>query len=417
MIMEQFIIEGNRNLSGTIPVSGAKNAILPAMAACLLAPGTSTLHNVPHIIDLKTMSLLLRVLGAKVEMENDVLSIDASHIDSYEAPYELVNKMRASIYVLGPLLARLGIAKVSFPGGCAIGTRPVDLHLMAMEALGAHITVEHGYINAKADKLVGADIYFPKSSVGATINALMAAVLAKGVTSLFNAAMEPEIDATIDFLNLMGAQISGKGTTTLVIEGVEKLHPTEMEMIPDRIEAGTFLIAGALSTNPVTVTNCNPNHLTLPMEKLRASGCELEVENCSITVYPPEIIQPVDIITLPYPGFPTDLQAQFTVLMCLADGISFIEDTIFPDRFAHVAELNRLQADIRVEQNIARVKGVKKLSGAEVMATDLRASAALVLAGIAAEGKTVISRIYHIDRGYDHIEKKLNAIGAKITRS
>jgi len=408
--MEQFIIEGNRNLSGTIPVSGAKNAILPAMAACLLAPGTSILHNVPHLIDLKTMSLLLRVLGARVELEENVMTIDASHIDSYEAPYELVNKMRASIYVLGPLLARLGITKVSFPGGCAIGTRPVDLHLMAMEALGAHITVEHGYINAKADKLVGTDIYFPKSSVGATINTLMAAVQAKGVTRIFNSAMEPEIDATIDFLNLMGAQISGKGTTTLIIEGVEKLQPAEMEMIPDRIEAGTFLIAGALSTSPVTVTNCEPNHLTLPIEKLKASGCELDV-------HPPEVIKPVDIITLPYPGFPTDLQAQFTVLKCLADGISFIEDTVFPDRFTHIAELNRLQADIRVEHNIAKVKGVKKLSGAEVMATDLRASAALVLAGIAAEGTTVISRIYHIDRGYDHIEKKLNAIGAKITRS
>jgi UDP-N-acetylglucosamine 1-carboxyvinyltransferase len=215
----------------------------------------------------------------------------------------------------------------------------------------------------------------------------------------------------------MGAKISGKGTTTLIIEGVDKLYPVEMEMIPDRIEAGTYLIAGALSTNPVTVTNCHPNHLTLLLEKLRASGCKLEIQDSSITVFPPEVIQPVDIITLPYPGFPTDLQAQFTVLMCLADGISFIEDTIFPDRFSHIAELNRLQADIRVEQNIARVKGVKKLSGAEVMATDLRASAALVLAGIAAEGTTIISRIYHIDRGYDHIETKLNAIGAKITRS
>ncbi|NLW18213.1 MAG: UDP-N-acetylglucosamine 1-carboxyvinyltransferase [Candidatus Cloacimonetes bacterium] len=414
--MDRFIIEGNRNLSGKIQVSGAKNAILPAMATCLLAPGKSVLRNVPSLIDLKSMAHLLRVLGARVVYENGMMSIDSRDIVYNEAPYELVSKMRASIYVLGPLLARLGEARVSFPGGCAIGTRPVDLHLSALEALGATIEIEHGYIHATAEKLIGADIHFAKSSVGATINTLMAAVLAQGQTRLFNAAMEPEVDSTIDLLNKMGAKITGTGSTTLQIDGVEELFPVEMQMISDRIEAGTFLIAGAMSTQPVTVENLDPRHLDILLDKLRLAGCELDVQEKSITVIPPQVIKPVDILTLPYPGFPTDLQAQFTVLMSLADGSSYIEDTIFPDRFMHVAELNRLQANIRMERNIARVEGVPKLFGAEVMATDLRASAALVLAGMVAEGSTIVSRIYHIDRGYDRIEEKLNSIGAKIVR-
>ncbi len=414
--MERFVIEESRDLSGTIQVSGAKNAILPVMAACLLAPGKSVLRNVPSLIDLKTMAHLLRVIGARVDYEKGSMSIDSRDVCYGEAPYELVSKMRASIYVLGPLLARLKEARVSFPGGCAIGTRPVDLHLKAMEALGASINIEHGYIHAKADKLVGADIYFDKSSVGATINALMAAVFAKGKTRMFNAAMEPEVDSTIDLLNKMGAKISGKGTTTLNIDGVDDLFPVEMTMIPDRIEAGTFLVAGALSNNPITVANCEPAHLTSLLDKMQEAGCEFEIEDENITVIPPQKIKPVNLVTLPYPGFPTDLQAQFTVLMTLAEGVSFVEDTIFPDRYMHVAELNRLQANIRMERNIAAIKGVKELSGAEVMATDLRASAALVLAGIVAKGKTVVSRIYHIDRGYDRIEEKLNSIGAKITR-
>ena len=414
--MDRFIIEGNRDLAGTISVSGAKNAILPAMAACLLAPGKSVLRNVPNLIDLKTMAHLLRFLGAHVDFNSGELSIAAATITSNEAPYELVSKMRASIYVLGPLLARQGEALVSFPGGCAIGTRPVDLHLKAMEALGARISVEHGYIHAFADKLIGADIHFEKSSVGATINALMAAVLASGTTRIFNAAREPEVDTTIELLNKMGARISGLGTTSLTVEGVGKLVPAAMDMIPDRIEAGTFLVAGALSTQPVTVENCVPGHLDSLLEKLRAAGCEMDIRDTGITVNPPQKIKPVDVLTLPYPGFPTDLQAQFTVLMTLADGVSFIEDTIFPDRFMYVAELNRLQADIRMERNVARVRGVASLSGAEVMASDLRASAALVLAGIVAQGQTTISRIYHIDRGYDHIEEKLNRLGARIKR-
>jgi UDP-N-acetylglucosamine 1-carboxyvinyltransferase len=414
--MERFVIESSRNLSGTVSVSGAKNAILPVMTACLLAPGKSLLRNVPNLNDLKAMAHLLRVLGARVDYGKGSMSIDSKDVCYSEAPYELVSKMRASIYVLGPLLARLGEARVSFPGGCAIGTRPVDLHLKAMEALGAEITIEHGYIHAKAKQLKGADIYFEKSSVGATINALMAAVLAKGQTRMFNAAMEPEVDATIDLLNKMGAKIHGKATTTLTIDGVDDLFPVEMTMIPDRIEAGTFLVAGALSTSPITVENCEPLHLGALIDKLREAGCGFDIGKSAITITPPEKIKPVNLITLPYPGFPTDLQAQFSILMCLADGISFIEDTIFPDRFMHVAELNRLQANIRMERNVASIKGVKELSGAEVMATDLRASAALVLAGMVAKGSTTVSRIYHIDRGYDHIEDILNSLGANITR-
>ncbi|MFA6910893.1 MAG: UDP-N-acetylglucosamine 1-carboxyvinyltransferase [Candidatus Cloacimonadaceae bacterium] len=414
--MDKFIIETSRDLSGKIYVSGAKNAILPVMAACLLAPGKSVLKNVPMLIDLKTMAHLLRVIGARVDYDKDSMSIDSKDVCYPEAPYELVSKMRASIYVLGPLLARLGKARVSFPGGCAIGTRPVDLHLKAMEALGAEIEIEHGYINATCKVLKGADIHFEKSSVGATINALMASVLAKGTTRMFNAAMEPEVDSTIDFLNKMGASINGKGSTSLIIEGVEELFPVQMEMIPDRIEAGTFLIAGALSTQPVTVCGCNPEHLTALLDKLRETGCELQIADKDITVIPPKEIKATNILTLPHPGFPTDLQAQFTVLMCLAKGVSYIEDTVFPDRFMHVAELNRLQADIQMQRNVARINGVNNLSGAEVMATDLRASAALVLAGMVAEGTTTVSRIYHIDRGYDRIEEKLKGIGAEIRR-
>mgnify|MGYP000931009450 FL=1 len=414
--MDRFIIEESRNLSGNIEVSGAKNAILPAMAVALLAPGKSLLTNVPNLIDLKSMAHLLRVLGARVDYDVDSMSIDSSDLCFNEAPYELVSKMRASVYVLGPLLARLKEARVSFPGGCAIGTRPVDLHLKAMEALGATINIDQGYIHAKADELKGADIHFDKSSVGATINALMAAVLAKGTTRMFNVAKEPEVDSTVDMLNKMGAKITGRGTKTLTIEGVEGLYPVKMEMIPDRIEAGTFMIAGALSTSPITVTNCEPAHLEALMQKLREAGCELIVEGSSVTVVPPKTIKPVDIVAVPHPGFPTDLQAQFTVLMALADGTSRIEDTIFPERFMHVAELNRLQADIRMEGNVAVVNGVKELGGAEVMATDLRASAALVLAGLVAKGKTTVSRIYHIDRGYDRIEEKLGGLGAKIIR-
>ena len=414
--MDKFIINGGKNLSGKIPVNGAKNAILPVMAASLLANGKSILHNVPYLNDIKMMSHVLRVIGAKVDYDDKTLEIDTTNCSFFEAPYELVSKMRASIYVLGPLLARFGQAKVSFPGGCAIGTRPVDLHLMAMETLGAKIEIEHGYILSSCKKLKGNEITFKKNSVGATANALMASVLAKGVTIIKNAAIEPEITSLIDFLIKMGAQIEGRGTKNLTITGVPKLKPVEMTMIPDRIEAGTFLVAGAITQSKITITQCIPEHIKSPIDNLKKAGFSFEIKKNEITIYPTKIIKPVNITTLPYPDFPTDLQAQFMTLMTLANGQSIIEETIFPDRFMHVAELNRLDADIQIEKNTATVTGVKKLSGAQVMATDLRASAALVLAGLAASGETTISRIYHIDRGYERVEKRLQDLGADIKR-
>ena len=324
--------------------------------------------------------------------------------------------MRASIYVLGPLLARCGKARVSFPGGCAIGTRPVDLHLKVMEALGATIDIEHGYINAACEHLEGAKIRFEKVSVGATANAVMAAVLADGITNLHNVAKEPEIGSLIDCLVLMGAKIEGKDTNHIQITGVKELQPIETEMIPDRIEAGTFLIAGAITGSRISISNCIPEHIQSLLDRLIQAGCKLNIGNRKVEIIPPSKILPVNIVTYPYPDFPTDLQAQFMALMALAEGESRIEDTIFPDRLMHVAELNRLDADISLEKHVAVVNGVNALSGAMVMATDLRASAALVLAGLAAKGETTISRIYHIDRGYDKIEVKLQKLGADIKR-
>ena len=414
--MDKFIINGGKKLSGTINVSGAKNAILPIMTAALLAKGKTILHNVPYLNDVKMMAHLLRVIGARVDFANETMEIDTTHCSYFEAPYELVSKMRASIYVLGPLLARFGQAKVSFPGGCAIGTRPVDLHLKALEALGTEIDIEHGYILAKCKRLKGAKIKFEKVSVGATANTLMAAVLAEGITELENVAIEPEISSLIDFLNIMGAKISGKDSNHLVVEGVQRLNPVAMNMIPDRIEAGTFLIAGAITKSRITVDRCCPEHLQALIEKLTEVGCDLNISENSIELIPAENIRPVDLITSPHPGFPTDLQAQFMALMTISEGECSIKDTVFPDRFMHVAELNRLDANIQMQGDSAVVSGVDRLSGAEVMATDLRASAALVLAGLAASGETVISRIYHIDRGYEQIESKLNKIGADIKR-
>ncbi|MCF7920803.1 MAG: UDP-N-acetylglucosamine 1-carboxyvinyltransferase [Candidatus Cloacimonetes bacterium] len=414
--MDRFIIKGKNRLSGEIAVCGAKNATLPVMAATILTEGEFVLDNVPNLIDIRTMGHLLRILGARVEHDNGQLSIDTKNLNSWEAPYELVSKMRASIYVLGPLLARFGKAKVSFPGGCAIGTRPVDLHLMAMEKMGAKISIEHGYILAECDRLHGADIDFKKVSVGATANSLMAAVLADGETNLYNCAIEPEIQSFIDFLNEMGARISGKGTSHLQITGVSSLKAINSRMLSDRIEAGTFLIAGAITGSEITLTNCVPTHLGEFFDKLKLTGSDFNIEGSRITIKPASEIKPVNIKTAPFPEYPTDLQAQFMALMCLADGESIIEEGIFPDRFTHAAELNRLDASITIEGNMARVKGVKKLSGAPVMATDLRASAALVLAGLAAEGITDIARIYHIDRGYEDFEIKLQKLGADIRR-
>ncbi|MDP8202144.1 MAG: UDP-N-acetylglucosamine 1-carboxyvinyltransferase [Candidatus Tenebribacter burtonii] len=414
--MDKFVIAGGKKLKGDVKISGAKNAILPIMTAALLAKGKSIFHNVPHLNDIKMMAHVLRVLGAHVEYENETLIIDTSYADYYEAPYELVSKMRASIYVLGPLLARFGKARVSFPGGCAIGTRPVDLHLKVMEALGAKIKIEHGYINAICENLVAAKVRFEKVSVGATANAVMAAVLAEGTTDLHNVAKEPEIGNLIDCLILMGAKIEGKDTSHLQITGVKELHPVEKEMMPDRIEAGTFLIAGAITGSKISISNCIPEHIQSLLDRLIQAGCKLNISKRKVEIIPPAMILPVNIVTYPYPDFPTDLQAQFMALMTLAKGESRIEDTIFPDRLMHVAELNRLDADISLEKHVAIVNGVNTLSGAMVMATDLRASAALVLAGLAAKGETTISRIYHIDRGYDKIEVKLQKLGAGIKR-
>jgi len=414
--MDRFIINGKNKLSGEVAVSGAKNATLPVMAATILAGGEFVLSNVPDLIDIRTMGNLLRILGAKVEHQNGKLNIDSTNLNSWEAPYELVSTMRASIYVLGPLLARFGKAKVSFPGGCAIGTRPVDLHLMAFEKMGAKITIEHGYIVAECERLHGADIHFKKVSVGATANSLMAAVLAEGETNLYNCAIEPEIQSFIDFLNEMGAQIKGNGTSHLIINGVRSLKAINTSMLSDRIEAGTFLIAGAITGSEITVTNCVPNHLGEFFDKIKMTGCDFDIVGSRITIRPNGAILPVNIKTAPFPEYPTDLQAQFMALMSLAKGESIIEEGIFPDRFTHAAELNRLDANITVEGNMARVRGVNKLSGAQVMATDLRASAALVLAGLAAEGETDIARIYHIDRGYEDFEIKLQKLGANIRR-
>lgn len=414
--MKKFLIQGGRELSGTVQVSGAKNAILPIIAACLLTRGKSVLTNVPKLVDLKTMGHLLRIIGARIDYKDGRMEIDTSDACFAEAPYELVSKMRASIYVLGPLLTMFKKAKVSFPGGCAIGTRPIDLHLKALEKMGTTFETKKGYLYATTDGLKGAEIEFENVSVGATCHILMAATLASGKTIMRNCAKEPEIESLIIFLNRMGAKIEGVGTSTLEIEGVEELFPVGMEMMPDRIEAGTFLLAGAITNSELTVDNCDPKHLDSLLLKLKQAGFKIECTEKSMKIFPTDKIYPVNIVTAPYPDFPTDLQAQFLALMTLADGVSYIEDTVFPDRFMHVAELNRLQADIFHEKGKAKITGVKELSGAEVMATDLRASAALVLAGLAADGETTVSRVYHIDRGYDNIEGKLTKVGAIIER-
>ncbi len=414
--MDKFIINGSRKLCGSIEISGAKNAILPIMAAAILTKGKSVLTNVPNLNDIKMMSHLLRIIGARVDYHNGTLEIDTTNCSYYEAPYEIVSKMRASVNVLGPLIARFGKAKVSLPGGCAIGTRPVNLHQKALEKLNVNIDIRHGYIIANCSQLKGNIVEFEKSSVGATENTLCAAVLAKGETNIHNAAIEPEVTALIDFLQKMGADIKGKGTTRLKIKGVKTLQPVEMEMIPDRIEAGTLLIAGAITKSEISIRKCEPEHLRKLLEKLEETGAKFEIKKNEIKIIPAQKITPTNIETRPFPGFPTDLQAQFLALMTLANGKSMIKETIFPDRFMHVPELNRLHAEIKLDKGIAEVSGVPELSGAEVMATDLRASAALVLAGLAAKGQTTISRIYHIDRGYYRIEKKLQKLGAEIKR-
>jgi UDP-N-acetylglucosamine 1-carboxyvinyltransferase len=414
--MDKFIVEGRNTLRGEIEISGSKNAALPIITACLLSPGIYKISNIPILNDVRTIAHLMRVIGAKIEFENHNMIVDTSHADFPEAPYELVKTMRASIYVLGPLLARFGKARVSLPGGCAWGPRPVDLHIKGMQQLGAKVDLDAGYINAKSKQLTGDNIYLDVSSVGATGNIMMAAVLAEGETAIENAAAEPEIVNLGEFLNAMGAKILGLGTKTLHIQGVKELHPCDFRIIPDRIEAGTFLVAGMIINGDISITNCEPGHLGELISKLREVGAQMEVGENKIYIRGAGEIKPTDVTTAVYPGYPTDMQAQWIALMALASGSSIVTDTIYLDRFTHVPELRRLGAMIIQKNNSAFITGVGKLKGAPVMSTDLRASASLVLAALAAEGDTDISRVYHIDRGYEKIEIKLQKLGAKIRR-
>jgi UDP-N-acetylglucosamine 1-carboxyvinyltransferase len=414
--LDKFIIEGGKRLEGRVRISGSKNAALPVLVSSLLADGWSTYRNIPDLADIRTIKRLLANHGAQMEGQGETLRINGGNISNCEAPYDLVRTMRASVLVLGPLVARTGKARVSLPGGCAIGARPINLHLKALEAMGAEIDLREGYVEAKAKRLKGARIYFDISTVGGTENILMAAALAKGTTRLENAAKEPEVVNLADTLEAMGAKIKGAGTDVITIEGVESLRPCEVSVIPDRIEAGTFLIAAAITGGDVVLEGCDTNHLDALILKVRETGITVEPVDGGLRVRGAPEIRSVDVKTLPYPGFPTDLQAQIMALLAVARGSSVVTETIFENRFMHVAELRRLGANIAVDGHNAVVKGVKRLKGAPVMATDLRASASLVVAGLVAEGKTTLSRVYHIDRGYQAIEKKLTALGAVIKR-
>jgi len=426
--VDKIKILGGNPLVGEIAISGAKNSALPIMAATLLCPEELEISNIPDLHDIISMCALLRQHGVSIEIEgesdeihgsqNRKLKVNASNITTYTAPYELVRKMRASILVLGPLLARFGDAKVSLPGGCAIGTRPVDMHISALEKMGAKIAIEDGYIHGEApDGLKGAEINFDKVSVGATENIMTAAVLAKGITTINNAALEPEIVDLANFLNGMGAKVTGAGTSKITIEGVEELHSAKHHLIADRIEAGTFAIAAAITGGDLKLTNINPEFLTALIGLLKQCGIQVETGVDFIKVSnPSRMIVAQKITTAPFPLFPTDLQAQMMALLTLSNGESSIEESIFENRFMHVPELARMGAKIEVEHNTALIHGVPSLSGAEVMATDLRASVSLILAALAANGESTINRVYHLDRGYEHIEKKLRACGANIER-
>jgi UDP-N-acetylglucosamine 1-carboxyvinyltransferase len=414
--MDKIIVNGGRRLSGEVRISGAKNAALPILISSLLADGTNTYLNVPELRDIDSTKLLLSNLGACIETDADRVQIDASGLNNHEAPYDLVRKMRASILVLGPLVARLKKARVSLPGGCAIGARPINLHLKGLAALGANIELAHGYVEAFADKLKGAEIYFDVATVTGTENIMMAAVLANGTSVLRNAAREPEIVALANVLNAMGADIQGAGTSMITINGVSELKPVSYAIIPDRIEAGTFMIAAALTGGQITLLGAEPDHLGAIIDKLQLTGAEINVDGKIVHVRGADVISSVDIKTQPYPGFPTDMQAQFMVLMSVGNGTSVISETIFDNRFIHVSELRRMGAEIIISGNTATVKGVAGLSAAPVMATDLRASASLILAGLVAEGQTEVHRVYHLDRGYHAIEKKFSDLGASIER-
>ncbi|MBI2194472.1 MAG: UDP-N-acetylglucosamine 1-carboxyvinyltransferase [Planctomycetes bacterium] len=421
--MEELVIEGGRRLQGAVQVSGAKNAILPILAGCLLARGKSVIRNVPNLKDVRVMGEMLRELGVKVRWQGEHrMEVEVVQDDRIEAPYEWVRQMRASFWVLGALLARRGQASVPLPGGCVIGVRPVDLHLKGLRAMGAEIEVRGGNVIARAPQgLHGAEIYLGGhfgSSVGATVNVLLAAVLARGRTVIHSAACEPEVDDLANFLHLMGAQIRGIGSPRLEIEGVEDLHGVDYFVIPDRIEAATLLIAGAITRGDVKVVDARPEHLFAILDTFREIGVPLEAGDRWVSVHCGEMVRfhSVDITTHPYPGFPTDAQAQMMALLTTVEGISVITEYIFPDRFMHVAEMNRLGAGIRKENAHAIVEGQRRLSGATVMASDLRASAAMVLAGLVAEGRTRIQNIEHLDRGYERLEEKLRALGAHIER-
>ncbi|MEC8268810.1 MAG: UDP-N-acetylglucosamine 1-carboxyvinyltransferase [Pseudomonadota bacterium] len=414
--MDRLKIDGGVPLTGEISISGAKNAALPLMAAGLVTDGTLRLTNVPDLVDTRSMEVLLRNHGLDVTRNGDVVEMSGD-VTNIDAPYDLVRKMRASILVLGPLLARHGQARVSLPGGCAIGTRPVDLHIRAMQALGAVVELADGYIQARAPSgLTGARVVFPMVSVGATENTLIAATLAKGTSELVNVAREPEIMDLAECLNAMGARITGHGTDMITVEGVESLGDAEHAVIPDRIEAGTFAIAALITGGDLTLTSARPRHLDSLLEILKDTGAAISVTDNSMRIAANGVAKAADITTDPYPGFPTDLQAQFMALMCLAEGPSRISETVFENRFMHVPELMRMGADIRVDGGVAMVKGRKTLTPAPVMATDLRASVSLVLAALATEGTSEVSRIYHLDRGYSDLEAKLGACGARMKR-
>jgi UDP-N-acetylglucosamine 1-carboxyvinyltransferase len=414
--LEKIVIHGGKRLKGEVKISGAKNSALPLLFATLLAPGQHYLENVPALRDITTAEKLLTILGADVTRRDDTFAVDASRIQSVEAPYDLVRTMRASVLVLGPLLARLGHARVSLPGGCAIGARPINLHLKGLEAMGASIDLDHGYVEARAKRLHGANIYLDVPTVGGTENLLMAASLARGTTVLENAACEPEIVDLAAALTCMGARIEGAGSDRIIIEGVDELQPLRYAVMPDRIEAGTFMVAAAMTRGDVRLLGARQADLEALISKLQEAGVQISVEDHALRVQGPRRIAPVNIKTQPHPGFPTDMQAQFMALMSIADGTSVITESVFENRFMHVCELQRLGADITIEGKSATVRGIKEFLGAPVMATDLRASACLVLAGLAAENTTEISRIYHLDRGYERIEEKFRMLGARIER-
>jgi len=414
--MDKIVIQGGRALKGGVRISGAKNAALPILISSLLTNGWNTYSNIPNLKDIQSTKLLLSNLGAGIESDGDIVKINGGGMCNHEASYDLVRKMRASILVLGPLLARLKKARVSLPGGCAIGARPINLHLKGLAQLGAVIELKHGYVEASADHLKGNEIYLDIPTVTGTENLMMAAVLAEGVTVLRNVAREPEVVSLANVLIKMGAKIKGAGTSVITIEGVSTLKPVSVSIIPDRIEAGTFMVSAALTRGDVTILNCEPDHLEAVIHKLKLSGAQVTIEDKSIRVKGSDEIASVDLKTLPYPGFPTDMQAQFMVLMSVAKGFSIISETIFENRFIHVSELKRMGADIKISGNTAMITGVPGLLGAPVMATDLRASASLILAGLAAVGTSEIHRVYHLDRGYESIEKKFAKLGAAIKR-